>query len=122
MSKRTRLSAVSALLLLILPILSARADNLRFIDAPLSAVLASFSSITGHVYSDELQTQQKVTLIVGEDVTADNADAILNSIIEPLGGQLKKTGERSYRIISKSVTKLETSATNSSVTIPVTEA
>ena len=122
MSKRTRLSAVSALLLLILPILSARADNLRFIDAPLSAVLASFSSITGHVYSDELQTQQKVTLIVGEDVTADNADAILNSIIEPLGGQLEKTGERSYRIISKSVTKLETSATNSSVTIPVTEA
>ena len=122
MSKRTRLSAVSALLLLILPILSARADNLRFIDAPLSAVLASFSSITGHVYSDELKTQQKVTLIVGEDVTADNADAILNSIIEPLGGQLEKTGERSYRIISKSVTKLETSATNSSVTIPVTEA
>ncbi len=115
MSKRTELLIASILFLLLLPSTDSRADILRFIDAPLSAVLASFSSITGHIYSDELKTQQKVTLIVSEDVTADNADAILASIIESLGGQLEKTGAKSYRIISKSPTKLETSATISSV-------
>ncbi len=115
MSKRTELLIASILFLLLLPSTDSRADILRFIDAPLSAVLASFSSITGHIYSDELKTQQKVTLIVSEDVTADNADAILASIIESLGGQLEKTGVKSYRIISKSPTKLETSATISSV-------
>ena len=121
MSKRTELLIASILFLLLLPSAGSRADILRFIDAPLSAVLASFSSITGHVYSDELKTQQKVTLIVGEDVTADNADAILASIIESLGGQLEKTGAKSYRIISKSPTKLETSAATSSVTAAALE-
>lgn len=116
MSKRIKLLIATILFLLLLPSTDGQADKLRFIDAPLTAVLAAFSSITGHVYSDELKAQQKVTLIVGENVTADNADVILASIIEPLGGQLEKTGVKSYRVISKSLANLKTVAATSTVT------
>ena len=95
----------------------AKADAIQFMDAPLSAVLATFSSITGDVYIDELQSKETVTFITNDDVTDTNAELLLNSIIAPLGGVLDKIDDQSYRIVS--VNRVGQNSDKTSATAPV---
>lgn len=89
------------------PVLS-QTQTLRFMGASIDMVLATFSSITGFSYTNELSSKKTITFITKEKVSEDNAHKILSQIITPLGGKLEMINLKSYRIIPQSKTKINT--------------
>ena len=86
------------------PVMS-QTQTLKFMGASIDIVLATFSSITGFGYSNELSSKKTVTFITKEKINKNNAHEILSQIIAPLGGKLEMVGLNSYRIIPQN-TKL----------------
>ncbi|XDZ65991.1 type II secretion system protein GspD [Alphaproteobacteria bacterium LSUCC0684] len=79
--------------------LPAQAETMRFIDAPLSSVLATFSAVTNYIYTDDLRSEKTITFLTSDEITPTNAHEYLESILTSLGGALEQIDAKSYRVL-----------------------
>lgn len=81
------------------------ADTVRLVNAPVDAVTAYFSQLTGNAYILDFSSPQTIS-ILKEVSGSDNIHALFVELIESLGGEVQQTSTKSFRIsqkISKSI-------------------
>ncbi len=76
------------------------ADTIRLVNAPVDAVTAYFSQLTGNAYILDF-TSEKTVSILKEVSGNNNIHALFVELIESLGGDVQQTSTKSFRISQK---------------------
>ena len=79
---------------------SLSADTVRLVNAPVDAVTAYFSQLTGNAYILDFSSPQMVS-ILKEVSGSENIHALFVDLIESLGGEVKQTATKSFKISQK---------------------
>ena len=79
---------------------SLSADTVRLINAPVDAVTAYFSQLTGNTYVLDFSSPQTVSIL--KEVTgSENIHNLFVELIESLGGEVQKISTKSFKISQK---------------------
>ena len=79
---------------------SLSADTVRLINAPVDAVTAYFSQLTGNTYVLDFSSPQTVSIL--KEVTgSENIHNLFVELIESLGGEVQKISPKSFKISQK---------------------
>lgn len=76
------------------------AASVRLVDASLPETLATFSAITGDVYTSELSVSDKLTITRSNLDDHDEVRQLLTQLLLGVGLQLRMTSPGSYRVVS----------------------
>jgi type II secretory pathway component GspD/PulD (secretin) len=85
---------------------SLSADTVRLVNAPVDAVTAYFSQLTGNAYILDFSSPQMVS-ILKEVSGSENIHALFVDLIESLGGEVKQTATKSFKISQKVAESVE---------------
>ena len=85
---------------------SLSADTVRLVNAPVDAVTAYFSQLTGNAYVLDFSSPQTISIL--KDVTGnENIHALFVELIESLGGEVQQTSTKSFIISQKTSKKVK---------------
>lgn len=96
--------------------LPSNADEIKLLNAPIEAVTAYFSSLTGKTYILEFDTKARTTITTNVE-TVFETEKLFSEIITNLGGVLTEIDENTFKIASS----LETSVSEIEASNDVTE-
>ena len=89
---------------------SLSADTVRLINAPVDAVTAYFSQLTGNTYVLDFSSPQTVSIL--KEVTgSENIHNLFVELIESLGGEVQKISPKSFKISQKAAKNVEIEGT-----------
>jgi len=91
-----------------LPSLSA--DTVRLVNAPVDAVTAYFSQLTGNTYVLDFSSPQTVS-ILKEVSGSENIHTLFVELIESLGGKVQQVSTKSFKISQKTAEAVEIEGT-----------
>tara|TARA_B100000787_G_scaffold157721_1_gene134670 strand:- start:803 stop:2515 length:1713 start_codon:yes stop_codon:yes gene_type:complete len=79
---------------------SLSADTIRLVNAPVDAVTAYFSQLTGNAYVLDFSSPQTISIL--KEVNGnENIHGLFVNLIESLGGEVQQTSTKSFRISQK---------------------
>ena len=89
---------------------SLSADTVRLVNAPVDAVTAYFSQLTGNTYILDFSSPQTVSIL--KEVTgSENIHNLFVELIESLGGEVQKISPKSFKISQKAAKNIEIEGT-----------
>ena len=89
---------------------SLSADTVRLVNAPVDAVTAYFSQLTGNTYILDFSSPQTVSIL--KEVTgSENIHNLFVELIESLGGEVQKISPKSFKISQKAAKNVEIEGT-----------
>ena len=93
------------------------ADTVRLVNAPVDAVTAYFSQLTGNAYILDF-TSEKTVSILKEVSGNNNIHALFVELIESLGGDVQQTSTTSFRISQKTAEVVATTNVSPELSSP----
>ena len=94
-----------------------QADTIRLVNAPVDAVTAYFSQLTGNAYILDFMPAQKIQ-ILKEVSGTENIHALFVELIENLGGKVQKTSDKTFKIYKKPDQKIKQNIVDEKTTTP----
>ena len=89
---------------------SLSADTVRLVNAPVGAVTAYFSQLTGNTYILDFSSPQTVSIL--KEVTgSENIHNLFVELIESLGGEVQQISTKSFKISQKAAKNIEIEGT-----------
>ena len=89
---------------------SLSADTVRLVNAPVDAVTAYFSQLTGNTYILDFSSPQTVSIL--KEVTgSENIHNLFVELIESLGGEVQQISTKSFKISQKAAKNIEVEGT-----------
>ena len=89
---------------------SVSADTVRLVNAPVDAVTAYFSQLTGNTYVLDFSSPQTVS-ILKEVSGSENIHTLFVELIESLGGEVQQISTKSFKISQKTAEAVEIEGT-----------
>ena len=89
---------------------SVSADTVRLVNAPVDAVTAYFSQLTGNTYVLDFSSPQTVS-ILKEVSGSENIHTLFVELIESLGGKVQQVSTKSFKISQKTAEAVEIEGT-----------
>ena len=89
---------------------SVSADTVRLVNAPVDAVTAYFSQLTGNTYVLDFSSPQTVS-ILKEVSGSENIHTLFVELIESLGGKVQQVSTKSFKISQKTAEAVEIDGT-----------
>ena len=89
---------------------SVSADTVRLVNAPVDAVTAYFSQLTGNTYVLDFSSPQTVS-ILKEVSGSENIHTLFVELIESLGGKVQQVSTKSFKISQKTADAVEIEGT-----------